>query len=479
MYITGSHNDGLGAFGDHVGVELNPVVNLSAVYGLLDNTERFTATGGSITTSEGDFVLKTGTSVGGYGVLWSKRPLVYIPGVGAECRVTGRFTSPVANSLQAVGMFSAINGMFFGYNGTEFGVMHRHHGGFEIQRLTINTPSNASATATVTLDGTAYTASVTNATAAVNAYEIASGLRAGAAGAAWNIQSIGDDVVFMFAGDGPKSGTYSLSVDTGALAGTFSQDHAGVTKTEDWTTQANWNVDTCDWLDPTKGNIFKLEYAYLGYGPLKFSVFNPATCEFTLAHIVRWTNANTRPNFNNPSMRVGWISASLGSTTDLTVAGASGMLALQGRGGDWRPFGHSGVKSSVTTETAVLSLQSRFYFKDRANAGLSHIKSISISTDSTKGGIFRIYKNGTIGGTPLWEYEEQNQSVTIVDTSGTTVTGVPVLATYVVGPQGSATINLEELDIDMVAGDRFSITAERTSGSAAEMTASVTWGERI
>jgi hypothetical protein len=479
VYITGSHRDGKGAFGDALNVELKPVANVSAVYGVRDNLEQFTATGGSITTANGDFILQTGTSVGGYGVLWSKRPMVYVPGIGAECRVTGRFTSPVANSLQAVGMFSTVNGMFFGYNGTSFGVMHRHNGDFEIRSLTINTASDASATATVTLNGTAYTASVTNASAEINAQEIAEGLRAGAAGASWSIQSVGAEVVFIFKGDGAKSGTYSLSVSTGTLAGTFSQDAAGVTNTEDWTAQADWNVDKCAWLDTTKGNIFKFEYAYLGYGPLKFSVFDPAARDFTLAHVIDWANANTQPNFNNPSMRVGWIAASLGSTTNLTVAGASGMLALQGRGGLWRSFGHSGVKASVTTETSVISLQSRYHFNGRANAGLAHIKSISISTDSTKGGIFRVYRNATIGGQPLWNYEQQSESIMLVDNAGTTASGVPVLATYVVGPTGSTTINLEELDIDLVAGDKFTITAERVSGSAAEMTASVTWGERI
>jgi len=467
------------AFGDSISVELNPVVSVSAVYGVRDNLEQFSATGGSITTTNSEFVLQTGTSVGGYGVLWSKRPMVYIPGVGAECRVTGRFTAPVANSLQAVGMFSAVNGMFFGFNGTSFGVMHRHSGGFEIRRLTISTPSNTAATATVTLNGTAYTASVTNTTAAANAQEIAAGLRAGAAGSLWNIQSVGAAVVFMYKGDGAKTGTFSLSVSAGPLAGTFSRDHAGATNVEEWTPQASWNMDKCAWLVPSKGNIYKLEYAYLGYGPLKFSVFDPAIRDFTLVHVVDWPNANTKPNFNNPSMRVGWVSASLGSTTNLTVAGASGMLALQGKAGGWRPFGHSATKASVTTQTSVLAISSRYQFNGRSNAGIAHIKSIAIATDSTKGAIFRIYRNAALGGTPQWTYEDQNESIMLVDSSATTVSGVPVLATYVVGPSGSSTIDLQELDLDLVAGDNFVITAERVSGSAAEMTASVTWGERI
>jgi len=467
------------AFGDNLITELHPVVNISGVYGARDNTQQFTATGGSITTNEGDFILTTGTSVGGYAVLWSKRPMVYIAGVGAECRVTARFSAPVANSLQTCGMFSAINGMFFGYNGTSFGVMHRHNGGFEIRTLTINTPSNTAATANVTLNGVLYTASVTNASAAVNAQEIAAGLRAGAAASLWNIQAADNRVVFQYRGDGSQNNAYSLIASTGPLAGTFARTHAGATKVEEWTPQANWSEDTCPWLDHTKGNIFKMEYAYLGYGPLKFSIFNPAIRDFQLVHVIDYANEHTKPNFNNPSMRVGWVAASLGSTTDLTVAGASGMLALQGRSGSWRPFGHAGTKTTVTTERVVLSLQTRYQFQARANAGIAYIKSIAIATDSTKGAIFRVYKNAAIAGTPQWTYEEEDESIMLVNSSGTTVSGSSVLGTYVIGPSGSSQINLEELDIDMVAGDTFVVTASYISGSGADMTASVVWEERI
>lgn len=467
------------AFGDSLSVHLTPQVALSAVYGARDNTETFEASGGTVTTSNGDFVLQTGTSVGGYAVLWSRRPLVYQPGIGAECRITGRFTTGVANSLQAVGMFSSINGMFAGYDGASFGFMHRHSGEIEIRKLTITTPSNTSATATVTLNGTGYTASVTNTTAAGNAEEIASGLRAGAAAGAWNIQAVGDDVIFQYKGSGAQSGTYSLSASTGPLAGTIVQDHAGVAQTEDWTTQANWNVDKCDWLDPTKGNIYKFEYAYLGYGPLKFSIFNPTDRDFTLAHVVDWPNANTAPNFNNPSMRPGWIAASLGSTTALTTAGASALGAKQGPSLPGRPFGRSGTQSGVTTEVPVLSIQSRYEFNLRAANSVVKLSSVSIATDSTKGAIFRLYRNATLGGTPQWSYEDEDESIVLYDSSAASATGGRLLGTFNIGPNGYETEDLSDLDIELIAGDTFTVTAERVSGASTEMTASLVWEEVI
>lgn len=467
------------SFGDSMYTPFKPHVSFSGVYGARNNTEQFTATGGTITTNAGDFLLKTGTSVGGYAVLWSRKPLVYIPGNGSECRITGRFSSPVALSLQTVGMFSSINGMFAGYNGIDFGFMHRHSGGIEIQELNLSTPSNVSATATITLNGTDYTASVTNATAEVNAEEIASGLRAGAAGLSWHIQAAGARVVFQFKGAGAKSGSYTLAVSSGNLAGTFTQDHAGLAPTETWTNQADWSEDTCSWLDPSKGNIYKFEYAYLGYGPLKYSVFNPETRDFTLAHVVDWTNDQLYPNFNNPSMRPGWVSASLGSTTDLTVAGASALGAIQGETPKLRPFGHSASQSGVSTETAVTSLQVRHHFQSRAVGGIVEMKELSLSTDSTKGAIFRVYRNATLGGTAQWNYEDEDESIVLYDDASTTVSGATPLATYTVGPNGSYIVDLKDLGIDLVAGDTFTITGERISGSTTELSASIVWGELI
>ena len=88
----------LSTFGDALSSEFTPRVALKATYGLLDSSETFTAAGGSATAASGEFVLQTGTSVGGYGVLWSRRPVVYYPGIGAEARITARFTTGIASN---------------------------------------------------------------------------------------------------------------------------------------------------------------------------------------------------------------------------------------------------------------------------------------------------------------------------------------------------------------------------------------------
>ena len=466
------------AFGDTVTTTLKPYVSLKAVYGLLDECLTLSATGGGVAATNSEFVMTTGTSVGGYGVLYSRQPVVYIPGVGSEARITARFTTGVANSLQLAGYFTAIDGMFFGYNGASFGVMHRHHGAIEIQSLAITTGAGGAETVTVTLNSVPYAIAVTAGTTTQVADQLTTGLTASAAGALWYFQHIGTTVVCTAKNAAAAAGTYTLA-STGTTAGTFTRIRAGAAATETWTAKASWNVDTASWLDPTKGNLFKLEYAYLGYGQLKFSIFNPSLRRFVVVHVIDWANANTQTNFANPSLRVGWVAASLGSTTALTVAGGSAMAGLQGDAAKPHSFGAFGIATGVTTETQVVSILSRREFGTRANLGLIVPKLLSIGTDSTKGAIFKMYRNAVVAGVTTHNYVDQTQSIALSDTGGTTVSGGRLLGVYSVGPAGRATIDLSDINEVLISGDELTITAQVTSAAASEMTVSITWDEIV
>lgn len=464
-------------FGDQMVAQLKPLISLKAVYGLLDDCQTFTASGGSITAANSEFVCQTGTTVGGYGVIWSRQPIVYVPGLGCEARFTARFTTPASFSMQAVGLFSSIDGMFFGYDGTSFGVMHRSHGAIEVRTLTVTASSGGAATVTVNLAGTAYTASITSGTASQNAHEIEVGLNAGIAANSWYITHIGDTVIFIAKSAGPKTGLYSATASTGTFTATVVQNKAGATPTETWTPRASWNVDTCSWIDPLKGNLFKVEFAYLGYGPLKYYVMNPTTDQWVLCHVIHYQNANTATNLANPSLRIGWVAASLGSTTNLTVAGGSAMGGIQGSFRPNKTFGAYGIASGVTTETQVLSVQLRREFGSRALVGLMLPRILTIATDSTKGAIFRLLRNPTVGGTTTHTYVDQTNSICLMDTAGTTVTGGKLLGVYSIGPSGRATIDLSQLNDALVSGDELVISALVTSGTASEMTAALVWDE--
>jgi hypothetical protein len=178
-------------------------------------------------------------------------------------------------------------------------------------------------------------------------------------------------------------------------------------------------------------------------------------------------------------MRVGWVSASLGSTTNLTVAGANAAAFLQGERFDGRPFAASGQATGVTTATQVLSIQCRREYGARSCNAVIRPLRISVSTDSTKGATFYVYRNPTVSGNTAHQYVDQTDSIALSDTAGTTVTGGRILAAVTVGPSGSSVIDIEALGTVLVAGDEIVITAEVTSGAASIMNATCTWEEIV
>ena len=104
------------------------------------------ASGGSATTDAGRLQLSTNTNSAGAAVYLSKAIARYRAGQGISSRFTAAFASPVANSIQIVGMSDASitwtnnatapgppmtavdvgDGYFFGYNGTTFGIRHKN-----------------------------------------------------------------------------------------------------------------------------------------------------------------------------------------------------------------------------------------------------------------------------------------------------------------------------------------------------------------
>lgn len=465
-------------FGDTLTSELRPHVTLKATYGMTDAVKKWEELGATATSSDAKFIVNSGTTSGAFAQIWSAKPVVYVPGLGAEARLTAHFDTPVADSVQAAGFYSLSDGMLVGYNGTSFGFMHRQGGSWEVRTVTVTAGASGGGNATVTLNGVAYTCAVTAGTPTQNAHEIKVALDASAAANLWYFQHIGTTVSIIARSPSAMAGAFSFT-GFGTLTGTNTQVKAGAAPTETWIPRANWNCENADWLNPANGNLYKFEFAYLGYGPLKFSVFNPSIRAWTLAHIIDYSNTSTTVNLGNPSLRIGWFVKSNGSTTELEVVGASGFAGTQGRPNGGRHFGQYGIASGVTTETQIFTIASRYEYGGRRNLGLIIPHLLTASTDSTKGAIFKIYMNPVIGGVDAHAYVDQTESIALYDTAGTTVSGGRLISVITCGPQGRVTIDLESLDIAITTGEELVVTAQVTTGAASDMTAAITWHELI
>lgn len=472
---TGNSEANRSSFGDNITESMEPITQLSAQYGTPSTAETFSATGGGVTTTDNMFILTTGTSVGGYGVIRTLRPTLYREGQG----VTGRFTcifdseNAVANSLQAAGYFNVQDTVAFGYRGANFGIIHDSYGKQECRTLTITAATSGNLS--LILNSVLYTIPLTAGTNAHNAYEIEAWMIANQS--VWNAQQIGDTVVFQKKDVGAAAGAYSVS--GAGIAGTFSTQATGQVKEEITVLQASWNgEDVSSWFDPSEGNVYMIKISYLGFGPFKFFIMNPNNGEFVLVH-TKYNHTRGKPSISNRALKLGWICASLGSTSNLTVKGASCGSFVDGESKLLVPsLAHSNSNASVGTSfVAILTLRIKRNFNGKAALGRLVPIGLEISSDSSKETRYLVVKNATLGQTNYTSHGDGD--ISLYDTTAHALSSDREVYAGTIGANGATSVDLSKLNIDILLGDTLTIFARVVSGAASNVTAAVIWKEDL
>ena len=480
--VVGNDSNTYSAFGELITSHKTPIVQIANKYQIdpanLNDLELFEATGGSADNSGNLFRCQTGTSVGGYGVLRSTETLNYRAGQGVECLFTASFTTGIALSLQFGGMFNISDTLAFGYDGADFSCLHSYGGVAEVQMITVTV--TGAGTCTVTLDGTASSGiTVTSSNVQTNAEEIRAGLEADALASSWRFEQVDDQVFCISKSVGDKTGTMSIS---GGVTANIVEKTTGVSQTDGHIAQSSWNVTTAPFVgfDPTQLNVYKIQFGYLGVANINYSIYNPLTGKFVLVHQIEWANANNTTHVSTPNFKIGWTSASLGASgTNLIVLGASGSIFLEG---DEvlknNTFADSNSVTGVgTTNTAILTIKNRIVYGDRFNLGKAFPISVSVDNDHTKGLIVDLYRDSTVGGTQNYQYEDEFNSIIIVDKTGTTLTTGTLIESFTVEKGSDTIIDLTSLKTELLPEQTFTIAARTISGTGAIVTGSLTWKE--
>lgn len=455
----------------------NPIVQISAVYGFNDQMEKFEALGGTADVISPFFVCTNGTDPDGFGSITSRRQISYRPGQGLLARFTALYDTPVDLVVQHAGLFSNTDVLVFGYNGLDFGIIHQHNGFSEIQELTVVAPALGTENATVTVDGTAYVVALTAGTVQHTAFEIAESLNVQVP--LYDFTSNNDQVVArsLLAA---TAGLFAFNSSTAVAS--WSSVSSGAPAEEDFIPQEDWNGHKLPDLDPSTGNVYQIQMQWLGFGAISFYIEDPSTCKFRLVHTIDYCNKNTVPSLSNPTLRVGWLAASNGGTTSVTLRGASAAGFIEGNILTTEgPRSFTAIKEDVGgTEVNLITLRSRLVFGDRRNRVETFARHISMATESTKTVVVRLYLNTTLDTEALFEYVDKDASIMEVSTTESTVTGGRLLSTAILATEGGIERSIEG-DLPLLhPGDTFTITAEILGGGP-ESTVGVgfTWQEDI
>jgi len=465
-----------------------PIFQTDAVYLLNDGqTIPTTTLSGTTTVSNSMFNVTTGTTVGGAGIIQSRKRLRYRAGQGVIGRFTSLYTTPVASSYQLAGFGHAEDGIYVGYKNLDFGILYSHHGVREIETLTVTVASSTAENITVKLAGVDNTVAVTNSgNIQRTVWEIAQGTYSG-----WKAYPSGSTVVFVANDTGDKSGVFSITATT--ATGTFAETRKGVANTETFIKQTEWSSDKLDGngfsrftLDPSKLNLWQINIPYLGAGAIavKCMVTYPENnnANFVTVHLIKIPNTLTQTSFGNPSFPFTMAVYSAGSTTDLTVKVGSFAGFIEGNKmlhGNRFSYYNQLTTVGATNYQCLMTLMNVRSYSGRANQAVINMLSVSGAIKHTSPVIYYLVRNATLVGNPSFSSVATN-SCGLIDTSATTCTfdQSQVVWTGHIGDTGeidhhfgNGSYNVDELTIQ--PGEWFTLCAKSTTGTPAYVTGSI------
>ena len=483
------------AFGELLTVSPTPIVQLDALRGVdaADMTTLASGTGATAGTDAAKIVFKvqSGTSSNGAAHLLSKKYMKYRPGQGSLSRFTAAFTTGVANSTQRAGLTDSEVALCVGYDGVDFGVVRATGGKVPIHKLTITVAPTGTQTGVVTLNGVAKNVTITAGTTANCAAQIAIDGVGGYPG--WYTEQVDNVVIFRAIDPYVTSGAFSFSsTGTGTLAvGTFATIQTGIAQTEYWTKQADFNMDTLDGsgnannpsgmdLDPTKLNVFQISFRWLGVGVINYAIEDQVTGEIIMFHRQHYTNQHLLPHIDNPSFRIGYTVTNKGNTTNLTVIGASMMMAIEGILSLSRASKSAAVnKTSLAKDDLhhVLSLRNSYTFADKINTSSINLKGLSFGVQATDPVTIYVFQDPVSQSVPLVFNDVINSITTQSSTTATFNIALELpIAVYVVGVNGYDNLDVSHLLISEPAGSTLSFAA--TSPKAvSRITVAAMWSE--
>jgi hypothetical protein len=183
--------------------------------------------------------------------------------------------------------------------------------------------------------------------------------------------------------------------------------------------RSSWNIDKANGtgnlpiMDFSKFQLYKVRYAYLGYGALIWSIYSPISNNWVDVHKITSVNnkADTDvPNFANPSMSMVIYQSVDSGCSPLSFAEriscCSFMLAIEGDQTNIKEtFAYQENKTSLAgVETTIMNLQcfpvaTTWYGIN--NTTPVEVNKLSVSCDGTQNTIISIYTNGATAGS-VW-----------------------------------------------------------------------------
>lgn len=244
--------------------------------------------------------------------------------------------------------------------------------------------------------------------------------------------------------------------------------------------KSSWNGDVMDGtgssgvtLTTTDGNLYKIQYQWLGFGCIKFYIANPADGSWILVHTIQYPNTDASTSLVNPFMYLWASSSNTTNTSNITVQIMAMSGAIEGavnhyndtRNAVW----HSGSVSSGSTNN-FLTIQNNATFNGLPNMVMVYPDFfVAMATGITSFTELRFQLNSTVTGASF--VNVGNNSCVAYDITGTTVSNAGVqnnyLSFYIDANNPFIVVDLRLYGLHLGPSDRLIV---QTQGVASTMT---------
>ena len=461
--------------GEHSSVPIIPIIQISSYEGLRErDTQRYSAAGGSV--DEGaDILVSCSSTPGSYAVYRSRRFLPYRTGQSNLVKIVGKFDTAVAGTQQRMGIANQEGGYYVGYNGTDFQFLHSRGGLAETQELTLSNVSSGNQTLTITLDGTAYTVSISNNDSLAT---IASKISLRFVDVdAWQVDNYDNKVIFLAGSLGNKTGTFSLS-STGNVTGVFVEKVAGSDATDEWVAFDSLPTG----FSPQNYNNFMFKYSWLG---VRVYVFMPDGWQKIIDHV---HTPRTELPVYKPVFKITTVAYNTGGASGVTVHNSGMYGAVEGEQ-NITAFTNGGAvtKTGLAKDLYhhIMSIQNPYVNRNNDKLNLRSIRfmDLSVSSQSTDPVELFIFFNCQLAGGATFDWASvtgidglKRYAQSTVDAEFDVTGDAPIVA-LTTGLTGSGQqFDLLPYNLILPPGTHMSLVVKSTN-SMSKLAIAGTWGD--
>ncbi len=237
-----------------------------------------------------------------------------------------------------------------------------------------------------------------------------------------------------------------------------------------------------DDFDPTKNNVYRISFGYLGAATISYEVLSPSG-HWEVLHKIRYPNTATETHILNTNLQPKLSVANTGNNTDIqakTGSFAAGVIDGGGNDASSRRFTYAASNQTITAGTlTVITFRSKASFNSLVNYITSRLMLLSFNADMSKSSLWEFEKNGTIVGTPTWTDVDTADSVIEYSTNAVVTKGTGSLEFSV--PLGKVDRvlldNLENQLIELLPEEYMTIYITTPLGTTGTYDLSFRWKE--